>query len=160
MLRNESRSGWRRTPSEMKWMIIIRYFYPDIPLPRFPAKGCVSIPECIFIAETYIHMYIVYIKICELTSRWVRQALHGALINYHQLLGNMLFATEPTNECTLYLITRLTPRVHPHGGPTSVHFNRENIPSVASLFVSFSFVPFSPSRATLSNRCLPTYHRH
>lgn len=107
------------------------------------AKAYDSIPKYIFIEP--IHVYILHRYPMELTSwRVGRIASYGALINYHQLSDNMLFATELTNECTLYLITRLTPRAHPHGGPTSDHFYRRNIPSVAPFFLSHTFFFFHP----------------
>lgn len=84
-------------------------------------------------------MCILYRYRLESTSWRVRRiASYGALINYHWS-DNMLFATELTNERTLYLITRLTPRAHPHDGPTSDHFYPRNIPSVDPFFLSHTF---------------------
>ena len=78
----------------------------------------------------------------------------------------MLFATELTNECALYLITRLTPRAHPHGAdlPQIILTQRASLLLLyfsfltLSFFSFFSFLFFPTSLlATLSNLHLASY---
>ena len=56
----------------------------------------------------------------------------------------MLFATELTNECTLYLITRLTPRAHPHGAdpPQIILTQRASLLLLYFSFLTLSFLFF------------------
>lgn len=93
----------------------------------------------------YIYIYVCTDIFIEVRTSWrVRRNKHHTaiiLINY-QWSDNMLFATDLTNERTLYLITRLTPRAHP---PRWTHLGsfllRRNISLL--LLSIFSFLTLS-----------------
>lgn len=131
--------------------------------PAKPLTSLFSLQIYIFIEQLQIYIIpYTYIYVCtdifiEVRTSWrVRRNKHHTaiiLINY-QWSDNMLFATDLTNERTLYLITRLTPRAHP---PRWTHLGsfllRRNISLL--LLSIFSFLTLSFFFPPLLSHALP-----
>lgn len=96
----------------------------------------------------YIYIYVCTDIFIEVRTSWrVRRNKHHTaiiLINYHWS-ANMLFATDLTNERTLYLITRLTPRAHPRPDPPRIIFASNVSLLLLSIFSFLTLSFFSPS---------------
>lgn len=100
----------------------------------------------------YIYIYVCIDIFIEVRTSWrVRRNKHHTaiiLINYHWS-DNMLFATDLTNERTLYLITRLTPRAHPRPDPPRIILASNVSLLLLSIFSFLTLSFFSPSLFSL-----------